>query len=343
MNNQGTNMPTWQKYVGEAVNNKEISLELGYLLADLTYVGCSIGNYIRFYGLSDEITGGTHYLNQHGEQVKKLDLVANSLFIETLQKNKYCAAIITEEEVNPVVTGYLSGKYIVFLDPLDGSSNIDSHVSTGAIYSVYERKSFGGILTEGDLLQPGSNQVAAGYFLYSSSTITVGSWGCGVQGFTYHPLQNQLYLTHPDISIPECVSTYSVNEGYIQHFPPHIQSFLSEGKREATLNKKNFSIRYIGSMVADMHRTLLKGGIFLYPSTKENSTGKLRLMYECNPFSYLIEKAGGKASNGLNERILEILPQNIHQRTPVVMGSLDSMTGFERFVPEQIINYKAFQ
>jgi fructose-1,6-bisphosphatase I len=241
MNIEKINLPTWQMHIESEWYAGVLSKDLGNVLSDIVAVGDRLGTAIRQYGLMDEITGSTMTLNLHGEQVKKLDDYANHLFIDTLMKNKYCAAIVSEEEPEAIRTHFSSGKYLIFIDPLDGSSNIDSHVSTGTIFSIYEKRSTSNGIQESDLLQKGSQQVAAGYILYSSSTIMVYSAGKDVHGFTYHQEHGNFYHTHPTIRIPEKASVYSTNEGNAQQFPSYVQQYLQFCKKEA-------SLRYVGSI-----------------------------------------------------------------------------------------------
>jgi len=326
-------LPTWHNHQAKEINENKISVELSSILDDIVDAGAKIGMSIRQYGLWEDITGSASSMNLHGDHVKKLDLYANEVFTERLKKNKYCAAIVSEEDPEAILAESPSGRYLVFIDPLDGSSNIDTHVSTGSIFSVYEKISDGLGVTEQDLLQSGNKQVAAGYILYSSSTVLLYAAGHEVHGFTYYLNHNMFYLTHPDIQTSINGTVYSINEGNCNDFPEFVNDYLNANKSINSEGKSNMSLRYVGSMVADMHRNILKGGIFLYPGTAKNPKGKLRLMYECNPFAYLIEKSGGRATDGLYTNILDIIPEHIHVRSSIVIGSAGMMNDFESFVP----------
>jgi fructose-1,6-bisphosphatase I len=287
--------------------------ELSQLLRDVALASKIVNREINRAGLIN-ISGYVGTQNIQGEEQQKLDVVANVRFTRALTNGGETCAIISEEEDHIIQTNP-NGKYIVAMDPLDGSSNIDVNVAVGTIFSVYRRKSpIGGEVTMEDCLQPGSRQIAAGYILYGSSTMLVYTTGHGVNGFTYEPSLGEYYLSHPNMKTPEDGTIYSCNEGGLLHFPEPIKAYLNECR------ERNFSSRYIGSFVADFHRNLSKGGIFLYPSTKTAPKGKLRLIYECNPMAMLIEQAGGKAIDGIRN-ILDIEPAHLHQRVPMIIGS----------------------
>ena len=224
-----------------------------------------------------------------------------------------------------------NSKYVVLMDPLDGSSNIDVNVSVGTIFSIYRRISFSGEVEESDYLQRGMDQVAAGYIIYGSSTMLVYTTGKGVNGFTLDPSIGEFCLSHPDMSCPDNGKLYSINEGNYVHFPDGVKQYIKYCQVEDLKTERPYSSRYIGSLVADFHRNLLKGGIFIYPSTLKSPNGKLRLLYECNPLALIIEQAGGKASNGF-ERILKLQPTALHQRTPLFIGSSKMVTMAEEFM-----------
>lgn len=288
--------------------------ELSQLLRDIALASKIVNREINRAGLIN-ISGAYGAQNIQGEEQQKLDVVANVRFTRALTNGGEVCAIISEEEEMLIDTGKRNGKYIVAIDPLDGSSNIDVNVAIGTIFSIYRRKSPTGTPpTQEDVLQRGTQQVAAGYILYGSSTILVFTTGHGVAGFTYEPSLGEYYLSHPSMTIPESGKIYSVNEGSFESFPAYIKKYVELCK------KREYSGRYIGSFVADFHRNLLKGGIFLYPATKSAPKGKLRLMYECNPMAMLIEQAGGLATDGEN-RILDIVPGDLHQRSPLFIGS----------------------
>lgn len=287
--------------------------ELSQLLRDIALASKVVNREVNKAGLID-IMGAAGSINTTGEAQQKLDVLANIRFTRALMKGGEVCALISEENES-VVDLNNRGKYVIAIDPLDGSSNIDVNVGIGTIFSVYRRKSKQGtpIIIE-DILQKGSEQVAAGYILYGSSTMLVYATGYGVNGFTYEPGLGEYFLSHPQMEIPEDGSTYSINEGLSNSFPPPVKAYIKYCKDE------NYSARYIGSLVADFHRNILKGGIYIYPTTEKNPRGKLRLMYECNALAFLIEEAGGKATDGRN-RILDIEPESLHQRTAFYVGS----------------------
>ncbi|HYG38993.1 MAG TPA: class 1 fructose-bisphosphatase [Cytophagales bacterium] len=296
--------------------------ELSQLLRDIAWAGKIINREINRAGLAD-ITGALGSHNVQGEIQQKLDFVANIRFIRALKLGGEVCAIISEEEADLIPTHNLNAKYVVAIDPLDGSSNIDVNVSIGTIFSIYRRVTpIGTHPTYEDVLQKGTSQVASGYILYGPSSILVYTTGKGVNGFTYDPSLGEFFLSHPNIKTKYDGSIYSCNEGNMDEFPASIQTYLSKCRKE------KLTARYIGSLVADFHRNLMKGGIYLYPSTNSNLQGKLRLLYECFPLAFLIEQAGGKASDG-QTRILDIIPENIHQRSPLYIGSIKMVEDLE--------------
>lgn len=298
----------------------EATGELSGLLRDIGLASKIVNRDLSKAGLVDAILGDADKTNVQGEEVKKLDMVANDVLIKCLQNSGQCCGIASEEEDDFVAfKNRKRAKYVVLFDPLDGSSNIDVIAPVGTIFSVFERVSkVGELCTLDDFLQKGEKQVAAGYVIYGSSTMLVYTTGDGVNGFTLDPSIGEFCLSHPDIKTPAAAKSYSLNQGNFNSFPENVKRFV-EYCQDNT-DKKAFSLRYIGSMVADFHRNLIKGGVFLYPATKDTPGGKLRLMYECNPMAFLQEQAGGKATNG-RQRILEIVPEKLHQRTIVYMGS----------------------
>ena len=290
--------------------------ELSQLLRDIALAAKIVNREINRSGLID-IAGAYGNRNVQGEDQQKLDVIANIRFIRALRNGGEVCTIISEEDEDIIQTGNDQGKYVVAIDPLDGSSNIDVNVSIGTIFSIYRRISpTGRAGGSADCLQPGTHQVAAGYVIYGSSTMLVYTTGNGVNGFTYEPSLGEFFLSHPDIQTPKTGTIYSINEGLSDSFSPGVAAFVRQCKDQ------HFSARYIGSLVADFHRNLLKGGIYLYPATAKNPEGKLRLMYECNPLAFIVEQAGGRSSNG-QLRTLEIEPQACHQRCPVFIGSPD--------------------
>jgi fructose-1,6-bisphosphatase I len=275
---------------------------------------------VRKAGLID-ILGEDGSINPHGEDQQKLDVIANNVFISALSRTKEVCMIISEENEGIVyVDGCEHEKYIIAIDPLDGSSNIDVNASIGSIFSVYKRTETQQKPQLEDCLQKGIDQVAAGYIFYGSSTMLVYTTGQGVNGFTLDDALQEFCLSHPNIKTPQNGSIFSVNEGNYQDFPTGIQAYIDYCKDTTSGEKKPYKARYIGSMIADFHRNLLKGGIFMYPSTNKAQNGKLRLMYECNPMALIAEQAGGRATDGV-QRILDIQPIALHQRRPLYIGS----------------------
>lgn len=287
--------------------------ELSQLLRDIALASKVVNREINKAGLID-IMGSMGSQNSTGEQQQKLDVLANIRFTRALTKGGEVCALISEETESFVDLSN-DGKYVIAIDPLDGSSNIDVNVSIGTIFSIYRRKSEVGLpISDADILQTGDEQVAAGYILYGSSTMLVYTTGHGVNGFTYEPTLGEYVLSHPDMTIPETGKIYSINEGSANSFSQSVKSYIRYCK------DNNYTARYIGSLVADFHRNLLKGGIYVYPATAKDVNGKLRLMYECNALAFIAEQAGGKATDGKG-RIMEIKPKDLHQRTPFYVGS----------------------
>lgn len=287
--------------------------ELSQLLRDIALASKVVNREINKAGLID-IMGSMGSQNSTGEQQQKLDVLANIRFTRALTKGGEVCALISEETESFVDLSN-DGKYVIAIDPLDGSSNIDVNVSIGTIFSIYRRKSEVGLpISDADILQTGDEQVAAGYILYGSSTMLVYTTGHGVNGFTYEPTLGEYVLSHPDMTIPETGKIYSINEGSANSFSQSVKSYIQYCK------DNNYTARYIGSLVADFHRNLLKGGIYIYPATAKDANGKLRLMYECNALAFIAEQAGGKATDGKG-RIMEIKPKDLHQRTPFYVGS----------------------
>jgi len=287
--------------------------ELSQLLRDIALAGKILNKEISRAGLNN-IVGEIGETNVQGENQQKLDVVADIRFTRALRNGGEVCAIISEEN-KEIVHLNPNSKYLVAIDPLDGSSNIDVNVSIGTIFSIYRRQSpLGAPATPEDLLQAGRNQVAAGYLLYGSSTMLVYTTGKGVNGFTYEPSLGEFFLSHQHMIIPEDGTIFSINEGYYDDYEKGIIQYILSCKG------RKHSARYIGSLVGDFHRNLLKGGVYLYPATRTNPQGKLRLLYECNALALIIEQAGGKASDGY-QPILDIKPQKFHQRTPFIVGS----------------------
>lgn len=311
--------------------------ELTSLFSSIRLAAKILHREINKAGLAD-IMGSAGAANVQGEQQQKLDVYANERFKSALAQRGVVCGIASEEEEQFVKfeeTKNLDGKYVVLIDPLDGSSNIDVNVSVGTIFSVYRRVSpVGSHVTEEDFLQPGHKQIAAGYVIYGSSTMLVYSTGNGVNGFTYDPTIGVFCLSHPNLRVPENGTIYSINEGNYVHFPDGVKKYIKYCQEEDKSTKRPYTSRYIGSLVSDFHRNLIKGGIYMYPSTASHPNGKLRLLYECNPMAFLIEQAGGKAIAGAGQRVLDIEPTELHQRCPLFVGSPNMVDKLEGFVRE---------
>ena len=310
----------------------EASGDLSKIFRDIKFAAKIVNRDVRKAGLVD-VLGAHGTVNVQGEEVKKLDMLANEEFKSSLTLGGDCSAIISEEEedIHHIETTLnVNSKYIIAMDPLDGSSNIDVNASIGTIFSVYRRISpIGEPVTMEDVLQKGTNQVAAGYIIYGSSTMMVITTGQGVNAFTLDASIGDFCLSHPDIKIPKDGKIYSINDGNYDRFESGVQQYV-DYCRNSTV-KEAYSARYIGSMVSDFHRNLLKGGIFMYPASSDAPNGKLRLMFESNPMAFITEQAGGKATTGA-ERILDLEPTEIHQRNPVFMGSPDMVDKLESFI-----------
>jgi fructose-1,6-bisphosphatase I len=307
--------------------------ELSRLLRDIGIAAKLVNREVNKAGLVD-ILGEQGTTNIQGEAVKKLDVYANDQFISALAAGGETCAIASEEndDLVPITTPVSKkAKYMVCIDPLDGSSNIDVNVSIGTIFSIYRRANLDAPVSEKDLLLKGSEQVAAGYVIYGSSTMLVYTTRHGVNGFTLDPSIGEFCLSHPDMMCPVDGYVYSVNEGNYLHFPDGVKRYIKYCQQEDKATKRPYSSRYIGSLVADFHRNLLKGGIFVYPSTAKAPKGKLRLLYECNPLALIIEHAGGRATDG-RQRILELTPRSLHDRTPLFIGSANMVAKAEEFM-----------
>jgi len=276
--------------------------------------------------------------NIQGEAQRKLDVLANDTFKAALSARGVVCGIASEEEDHYILLDdglNTNSKYIVLMDPLDGSSNIDVNVSVGTIFSVYRRRSpIGTKVTDADFYQPGTEQVAAGYIIYGSSTMMVYTTGHGVNGFTFDPTLGVFCLSHPDMKTPETGAIYSVNEGNYVHFPDGVKRYIKYCQVEDKATSRPYTSRYIGSLVSDIHRNLIYGGIFLYPSSAPYPKGKLRLLYECNPIAFLVEQAGGRAIYGTGKRIMEIQPESLHERVPFFAGSSGMIEDLERCLDE---------
>jgi fructose-1,6-bisphosphatase I len=298
--------------------------ELSRLLSDIALAAKIVSNDVRKAGLVDHILGAQGGQNVQGEEQQKLDVVADEAFIRAFENGGEVCGIASEENDDFVAFSSETaqkGNYVVLFDPLDGSSNIDVNVSIGTIFSIYRRISPNGTpATLADMLQTGDQQVAAGYVLYGSSTILVYSTGKGVNGFTLDPAVGEFFLSHPDMKMPEEGRLYYINQGNLQDFDPTLRAYLDYCQSDKNQTGKPYSGRYIGSLVADFHRNLIKGGIYIYPTVPSAPQGRLRLLYECNPLAFIAEQAGGVATDG-QQRILDIKPIQLHQRVGFYIGS----------------------
>ncbi len=284
-----------------------------------------IASKVHKAGLAD-VLGATGATNVQGETVQKLDVLANKILIRCVEAGGHVCVMASEEndEIIPIPEGYPHGKYVLMFDPLDGSSNIDVNISIGTIFSIHRRLSQSGPGTEADCLQKGTEQVAAGYVIYGSSTMLVYTTGDGVHGFTLDPLVGEFFLSHENLRIPERASTYSINEGNQSRWAPGVRKWVDTLKSDGAPGGKPYGLRYVGTLVADFHRTLLRGGVFAYPGDIKSPEGKLRLLYEAAPMAFIAEAAGGAASTGTG-RILDIAPTGLHQRVPLFIGSKDEV------------------
>jgi fructose-1,6-bisphosphatase I len=303
------------------------------LIRDISVAAKIVNWHMRRAGIVD-VFGETGEINVQGEVQQVMDLLAHREFVQTLRRGGECCLIGSEEhsEAIPIRTsGDSDGTYIVLLDPLDGSSNIEVNVSVGTIFSIYRLPDGWGEPTVEAALQPGLEQVGAGYIVYGSSTILVYTTGHGVNGFTLDPSIGEFLLTHPSIRVPASGRMYSINEGNYNSFESGLKQYIKWMQLQRPEEGLPLSTRYIGSFVADFHRNLMKGGLYMYPATQKSPNGKLRLMYEANPLAYIVEQAGGAATNGV-KRILEVKPEKLHQRTPVFIGNKEMIAVAHEFL-----------
>ena len=333
MTQQKRNQTLGEFIIDKQDDFKYSSGELSRLINSLRLAAKVVSHQVNQAGLVD-IVGAFGSENIQGEQQQKLDVYANEIFINTLKNRQIVCGIASEEEDDFITIHSKDGgndnKYVVLMDPLDGSSNIDVNVSVGTIFSIYRRVTpVGTPVSLEDFLQKGENQVAAGYVIYGSSTMLVYTTGNGVNGFTLNPAIGTFYLSHPNMKIAEDGKIYSINEGNYIHFPQGVKDYLKYCQEEQ--DDRPYTARYIGSLVSDIHRNILKGGIYIYPTSSKAPKGKLRLLYECNPIAYIIEQAGGKASDGY-QRIMEIQPTELHQRVPFFCGSKNMVEKAEEFM-----------
>ncbi|WP_304198330.1 class 1 fructose-bisphosphatase [Flavobacterium alvei] len=317
-------------------NQKEFqysSGELSRIFNSIKLAAKVVSYKVNKAGLVD-IIGGVGEKNVQGEDQQKLDVYANEVFIKTLINREIVCGIVSEENDDYITVkgndNSNNNKYVILMDPLDGSSNIDVNASVGTIFSVYRRISeVGTPVTLEDFLQPGTAQVAAGYVLYGTSTVLVYTSGHGVNGFTLNPAIGTFYLSHPKMTFPKDGTIYSVNEGNYIHFPQGVKNYIKYCQTEE--GDRPYTSRYIGGLAPDIHRNMIKGGIYLYPTSTKSPQGKLRLLYECNPIAFIVEQAGGKASDGFS-RIMEIVPTALHERCPFFCGSANMVDKVEEFM-----------
>ncbi|GAB1668645.1 Fructose-1,6-bisphosphatase class 1 [Mannheimia haemolytica] len=330
------------KTLGEFIIEKQAEYpgakgELSGILSSIRLAAKIIHREINRAGLSQDILGTAGSENVQGEAQMKLDVFANETMKKALLAREDVAGFASEEDDNFVAFDNERGrnaKYILMTDPLDGSSNIEVNVSVGTIFSIYRRVSpIGTPVTQEDFLQEGRKQVAAGYVTYGSSTMLVYTTGNGVNGFTYDPSLGLFILSHPDLKTPTEGKYYSINEGQYVTFPQGVKRFIKYCQETDEASKRPYSSRYIGSLVSDFHRNLLKGGIYIYPTSTVYPKGKLRLLYECNPIAFLAEQAGGMATDGINP-ILDIKPTELHQRVPFFVGSTSMVKQAGEFMQE---------
>jgi len=327
---------TFERHIVEQQQrwNPEAEGNFSWLLSGIVLACKIIGEEVRRLGLSDN-RGAASTQNVHGEEQQGLDVFANEVLMHCLGNRGNVGLLASEENEEPVVVleNPEHGEYVVVFDPLDGSSNIDVNVSVGTIFSIFRRSATAGRPVEAEVLQSGRQQIAAGYVLYGSSTMMVYTTGHGVHGFTLDPALGTFFLTHPDLRMPQRGLAYSVNEAYADSFPPYCLRFLHWLKSGE--DNRVYRSRYIGSLVADFHRLLMKGGIFMYPPTASFGEGKLRLVYEANPIALLAEQAGGVATDGRSP-ILDIVPRTLHQRAPLFVGSGHEMAKLHAFVQQPL-------
>ena len=330
-----TSVVTIERFIIEQERQfPEATGELSGILYDMALAGKMIANKVRSAGLVD-ILGATSDTNVQGEVQQKLDVIANEIIVKAFDHGGRLCAMASEEEpdIIHIPEGFRNGKYVLLFDPLDGSSNIDVNVPVGTIFSVYRKITRGARGEMEDMLQPGRRQVAAGYVIYGSSTMLVYTTGQGAHGFTLDPSIGEFLLSHPHIKIPERARYLSVNDAYEQDWPEHTRALM---RRYRGLDgmRKPLNVRYVGSLVADFHRNLLGGGVFCYPANEKSQRGKLRLLYEANPLAFIAEQAGGMATDG-HRRIMDVEATELHQRTPLYLGSKAEVETVAEFAPAE--------
>ncbi len=330
-----TSVVTIERFIIEQERQfPEATGELSGILYDMALAGKMIANKVRSAGLAD-ILGATNDTNVQGEVQQKLDVIANEIVVKAFDHGGRLCAMASEEEpdIIHIPEGFRNGKYVLLFDPLDGSSNIDVNVPVGTIFSVYRKITRGTRGEMEDMLQPGRRQVAAGYVIYGSSTMLVYTTGQGAHGFTLDPSIGEFLLSHPHIRIPDRARYLSVNDAYEQDWPEHTKALM---RRYRGLDgmRKPLNVRYVGSLVADFHRNLLGGGVFCYPANEKSQRGKLRLLYEANPLAFIAEQAGGMATDG-HRRIMDLEATELHQRTPLYLGSKAEVETVAEFAPAE--------
>jgi fructose-1,6-bisphosphatase I len=326
---------TLQRFINEAEEQHPGATgEFSGLLYDLSLAAKLVWREVNKAGLVN-VMGSTDRMNVSGDVVKKLDVFADETIFKAMDHGGHVCVMASEEneDILHIPDQYKAGKYALLYDPLDGSSNIDANITIGSIFSIFRRVSGTGRGTLADCLQPGYKQVAAGYVIYGSSTMFVYSTGHGVHGFTLDPSVGEFLLSNENIRIPARGTIYSLNEGNSENWDAGMTKYIQYLKENDKSTGRPYSLRYIGTMAADAHRTLLYGGIFAYPADRKNPEGKLRLMYECNPMAYIFEQAGGRSSDG-RKSILSIEPKSLHERTPVFLGSAEDIGICEKFLKE---------
>ena len=310
--------------------------DLTRLLSDIGIAGKIINHKVNKAGLQD-ILGAAANINVQGETQMKMDVFSDETLLNAMRWGGQVAGAGSEENEKYFAFDLehcKKAKYVILFDPLDGSSNIDVNVSIGTIFSSFRRKSsIGDLANVNDFLQKGDEQVAAGYIIYGSSTMLVYTTGHGVNGFTLQPSIGEFFLSHPNMKIPEDGAIYSMNEGNLNSCEKGVQEYIAWCKESEKKTNRPYSARYIGSLVADFHRNLIKGGIYIYPGTTKNKNGKLRMQYECNPLAFIVEQAGGKATDG-HRRIMEIVPTDLHQRSPLFIGSKNMVEKVEGLIKQ---------
>lgn len=310
--------------------------DLTRLLSDIGIAGKIINHKVNKAGLQD-ILGAAANINVQGETQMKMDVFSDETLLNAMRWGGQVAGAGSEENEKYFAFDQehcKKAKYVILFDPLDGSSNIDVNVSIGTIFSIFRRKSsIGDLANVNDFLQKGDEQVAAGYIIYGSSTMLVYTTGHGVNGFTLQPSIGEFFLSHPNMKIPEDGAIYSMNEGNLNSCEKGVQEYIAWCKESDKKTNRPYSARYIGSLVADFHRNLIKGGIYMYPGTTKNKSGKLRMQYECNPLAFIVEQAGGRATDG-HRRIMEIVPTDLHQRSPLFIGSKNMVEKVEALIKQ---------